>query len=172
MDQIQYKQDFNKFASRWHLYKFLGSILTGFDFAKSANLAPFCFADSEGNFHRCPTFVHFINTLNKDFGGTFDVKASRQIGQQIILIQSENPEILENIQSTIIPKVFADKVEDSKGTEETSKVDWNYVESLNEMETKVAKSLLEEYAKPFGIDLKKNKSLANMVADLKAHVGE
>lgn len=44
--------------------------------------------------------------------------------------------------------------------------DWNYVSSLEN--TKENKKVLDKYAAKFGISLKANKSLANMIRDFKA----
>lgn len=177
MEQLKYKQKFQRFPSRYHLYKFLGEVCERFDFKKSAALAPYCFCDTDGNFHRCPTFLHFLNTINADFGGYWNIKASRQLGQSILLIEDENPEILKGIKSVIVGKPVQPStpiIEEDLQEEDSSnvEVDWDLIEKMSKKGTKVAKAELAEYCTPFGIDLKKNESFDNMLAKFKEHLNK
>jgi hypothetical protein len=52
---------------------------------------------------------------------------------------------------------------------DASGVDWAYVDGLEN--TAFNKKVLEEYATPFGVDLKRNKSLPNMVMDFREALG-
>lgn len=182
MEQIKYQQKFHKFPSRWHLYKFLGELSPKFDFIHSAKLAPFCFADSDGNFHRCPTFTHFLNTINASFNGNFCIKSSRLIGQMIMLVETDEVKIIEGVTSKVVEGAFNKPVEEKEEFIESPKeekpvidkptdVDWDMINNLKD--NKYGKIELDEYAENnFGIKLNRRNTLENMIKDLKEQLGE
>ena len=163
---MSYKHKF--FYNRIVLWKFLAPLCEGVDLNRTLRLPVLWWSDGEKDY-KFANMRDFILSLNKTFGTSFDEKLSRNVAQKFTLFYKKEavetkPIIEETLPTTPLISLETELVEDSL------EVDWGKVDSFPN--TKEGKDSLEAYAVPFGIDLKKNKSLKNMISDFKEFVSK
>lgn len=75
----------------------------------------------------------------------------------------------DSVEAEEVVEEIVEEEEASEETPDTSKIDWTYVEGLENC--KESKSELGLYAEGFDIKLSKSKTLANMIKDFKTQKG-
>ena len=113
-----------------------------------------------------PNLEWLLDSLNKDLQSEFDKDQSYMMAGNYVITMLGDKQVED------IPPVAAETtpIESEEGALE---VDWVHAESLNDDADKSgSKDALESYAKGFCIDLKKNKTFANMMKDFRKFIAK
>lgn len=180
------------FSSQVGLYTKLKSIRKAFDINRSLGMSRYSFCDVDGGQHLSYSFTDFAMNFNKTFGDTINPAGSQIAGSNAVLVTfydnlysdpvveekdnhvevslestevilEETTVVIEDKQEAVaevIPEVEYLPYED---------IDWPRIEALKG--SAADKLELDQYAAKFGISLKRNKKIGNMLADFKEAVG-
>lgn len=151
------------------------SLKPKFDAKITEGLPQFTFADTDGNKYVTRCALEYFNKLNETFGYFIDTKQSVVRKDKWIVMFSDEEPIVEKVLE-VVPVIEPDSsqeefVEVLEKVEYLSYdlIDWPRMEALKN--TKDDKSEMDVYASKFGVSLKKNKTITNMLEDFKAAVG-
>lgn len=128
--------------------------------------------------HRCGTFQETVSKLNELYGERYSVRDCYvQRPNIFVMYKQESDKEVKVVLKKEEVKVELPTQERQKEKEEVSfteekviksqeiKVDWEWVDSLKN--TAPAKKELGSYAKPFGINLRRNQTIDNMRKELR-----
>lgn len=121
----------------------------------------------DGEVYKCESFYTTIDKLNELFGNKFDRKLCR-FGKLscTLAILDDTQTVKQEITSCVEENAKEDVTVDLESLPE---VDWDWVDSLKN--TTPAKKELEAYAKPMGVDLRRNMTIDNMRKAFREHLG-
>ena len=168
------------FRSRIDLCNFLKQYDT-FDFKKSLWLPFMWFITTDGTVYKNPTGGLFAKTCNKVFGTNFNEELSNSRGNYLVLVFNDESITFvkdNNMKDGDVSKESSVKgvIQEEEEEEEVCVdvknppfVDWEWINSLKS--NAEGKLTLDNYAAKFDIQLKRNKSLTNMIADFKEALG-
>ena len=153
------KVKYERFVRRTMLQKWCKDNLEGFD-TFGANL--WCFKKGEEIFRAASVFG-FAQNVNKAYGEMLLPKNCKSVHGRTTLCFLDG-EVEKPVETESLISLESEEVK--KEEEDTQELVFD-LEKCNSFEDK---NELEAYGKLFGIDLKKNKSLRNMKADLIKYV--
>lgn len=159
------------------------------DLNVTLNLPRTWFATIDGTTYQTEGFVDLLQKLNELYGEVYAPLLSTSMKSQFTvffkqedapvqksasLIRLSSEKVEEEVEQEAPEQPVVESVEESdvvvaKTREDFPEIDWVRLDSLKS--NKDDKSYLEKVAIPFGSDLKKNKSIDNMLADFEAHLG-
>lgn len=137
------------------------SVYENFDRDATSHLGGYSFVDSTGVNHRSHSFKKWLDTFNDILGTTFDIHRSVKVcGMYKIVMEEAFPKAITGETEVEI------KQNDSVLVSEKVSPDWGWINCLNS--NREDKERFDKYASDkFGIELKRNKSLENMIKDFK-----
>lgn len=165
-----------------NLWTWLDSKFKGIDPHKSAIAPKAWFYTAEGEEVPCSSYQQMFQEFNERFGTNFIPDRCFSSRNTHFTIAMQGGDVIAEDKAPVVAPVddkpqtsplislSADATseasqEESEDVSDAPTVDWDYINGLGT--DKKAKNHLEQYCKQFGIDLKKNKTFANMVADFK-----
>lgn len=161
---------------------YVQSLKPKFDAKITDGLPQFTFADVDGNKYVTRCALEYFEKLNETFGYFIDTKQSIVCRDRWIVVFTDEKPKQEAVVAT--PLISLEPVVEtpSKASQEAPEstiesseylsydlIDWPRVEAFKN--TKDDKAELDVYAAKFGVSLKKNKTIANMIEDFKSAVG-
>lgn len=176
------------FKTRLDLYKHFENIYKGVDKNTTLKLPIMWIAMEDGTVHKHNTVQDFAKFCNENFNTNINSKLCRRVLKSIVLyfddevvdtksveevVDIATPlislEVVEDKQEVVTEEVVLEDKGVSGDSTETPFIDWDRINSLSN--TKEDKVWLDNYATGFNIELKRNKSLDNMIIDFKAALG-
>ena len=159
------------------------------DLNVTLNLPRTWFATMDGTTYQTEGFIDLLQKLNELYGEVYAPLLSTSMKSQFTiffkqedapvqeyasLIQLSAEKVEEEVNHEAPEQLVVESVEESdvvvaKTREDFPEIDWVRLDSLKS--NKADKGYLEKVAMPFKIDLKKNKSIENMMADFESHLG-
>jgi hypothetical protein len=148
-----------------------------FDAAKTTGMYDWSFIDTDGVVVTTRCAKEYFEALNKRFGYFIDADKSTTRRSRWIVTFNDKQDLPTPLISLEAAPVDVSEVELEATTEvivdneclSFEEVDWPRLEALKS--TKSDKAELDEYASKFGVSLKKNKSITNMLEDFKEAAG-
>jgi hypothetical protein len=163
------------FKSDKMLHQYIQSVLPSFDVMTSFKLSRFSFYTIDGVTHKHGNFNKMLSTLNTLIGEEyFDTKKSVAKGSYTYLLytREEGDVVVEEPKqpSKELVEPVIEEVEVASSSEQIpeldkEEIDWPRLEALKN--TKSDKAELAEYATKYGVSLKRNKTIDNMLSDFK-----
>lgn len=177
------------FPTIGHFYKWVAGLSDKFEQNKSQFVGKFNFCTVDGKLHKCGSALEMFNAMNYTLGTTIDPRASYETYGKYYITDGfdgvvsptavtgtppERPPVKKVMDEVVEEPAVASSVASSDvvATSEYlsfNKVDWPRVEALKS--NKDDKLWLDEYAAKFGVELKRNKTVENMIADFKEAAG-
>lgn len=164
------------FRTNLQLWKFLNEdekVAQKLDYPNTLRLPMLTFITKEGVLYRSGDIRTFATHLVAVFGLDIDVNISRKSGKFITLFfnntKDEKEVIMEKIVSVddILPEI---ELQTTVSEVTTPFVDWDWINSLKS--TQQSKKDLDRYATKFGIELKANKKISDMIEDFKVGLAQ
>lgn len=155
------------------LYFYIKSLLPSFDVNKSIPCSRYTFFTEDGTCYKTGNFANMLSTLN-DLAGqkVFCTKRSKAIGAFTYKLYLSEDEVIEPATEIKEEAIVQESVDDDCSEVfipliSLEDIDWDRINSLKGVAED--KDFLDTYAEEnFGIKLKKNKKIENMLADFKA----
>lgn len=181
------------FETHTSLYRKLEYLHETFDANATLGMSRYSFADKTGNCVLAYSMDDFCKSFNEHFGETFISAGCQIAGSQSYLmtfvdnvvskkfdlpVQKEKEAVVATLLVSLEPVVETSSEASQEALESTIEsneylyydlIDWPRVEAFKN--TKDDKAELDVYAAKFGVSLKKNKTIANMIEDFKSAVG-
>lgn len=161
---------------------YVQSLKPKFDAKITDGLPQFTFADVDGNKYVARCALEYFEKLNETFGYFIDTKQSIVCRDRWIVVFTDEKPKQETVATapliSLEPVVETSSEASQEAPESTIEsteylsydlIDWPRVEAFKN--TKDDKAELDVYASKFGVSLKKNKTITNMIEDFKSAVG-
>lgn len=179
------EMSYHYFTSQTDLYNHIKKYHEDLDVNTSLSMTRHSFADTDGGQYLAYSLEDFVEVYNNRFGKTFLKGKCQVAGKTSYLIYFEDDievkgtkhavQEQKQIEETTLPEeqeVTSDKevvATEVADVDSLPEIDWEWVDSLSN--NKYGKKDLEDYAKPYEIDLKKNMSINNMRKAFREHMG-
>lgn len=174
--------EYTYFPTQTLMYEHLKSLHPEFDMLTSLAMSRHSFCDVQGKQYNAYTLLDFIDAYNMRFGNTFIREKCQVAGRNSYLMYffdrvEKKDTVQEQKEIGQVEELSEEKVKAAEVAEESVKVDlstlpevdWEWVDSLSN--SKYSKAELENYAIPYGINLKKTMSIDNMRKAFREHMG-
>lgn len=167
------------FTSKLDFYQWIAKRFPIFDLNASLWVSGFGYQLKNQAAQVLPNLEWMLDYLNKDMQSNFDKDRSYMLnGFYHIVLHGDTPNELKvsdekQSDTTYDAKVVQDEIATEPDLTDAPNVtvDWVYAESLNDSSQKSeSKDKLEEYAREFNVELKKNKTFANMMKDFRTAI--